>query len=407
MPYSQVQSSLPPQFMDYPQQYFPQQSYQQQQLQAQAQHQQQIQLMMQQQPPHLHHQQQQQQQQPQQAPAAAQTPQQYSQPSSQNENYYFQATRSYAYSQGLASSNSTTNLQQYPLNEPRQSGAVPPSVTPTDKTAASSSTTTATTPHFSSDQYNYLVPSLPPLNQIGATPPNTTQHQQQQHYDVSPLASNYVPDNSHFAAPLLDPSRQATSSVPPPKKGRKRRHTATVHDMTPETAERNRCRICNKQFKRPSSLQTHYYSHTGEKIFKCPWDSCGKLFSVKSNMTRHYRLHERDLRRAQEREMQSRDQQQVPPPPSSQQQQQQQQMQPGLVSHITHAPPPPLQPQLQPPLAAHSAAGPGSTGAPHQPPQQETFFPVRQEDHSASRPQYPTYLSSTSNLPMSGSDSAQ
>ena len=36
--------------------------------------------------------------------------------------------------------------------------------------------------------------------------------------------------------------------------------------MTPETAERNRCRICNKQFKRPSSLQTHYYSHTGEKF---------------------------------------------------------------------------------------------------------------------------------------------
>lgn len=66
--------------------------------------------------------------------------------------------------------------------------------------------------------------------------------------------------------------------------------------MTPETAERNRCRICNKQFSRPSSLQTHYYSHTGEKLFKCPWEGCGKLFSVKLNMKRHYRLHERDMK---------------------------------------------------------------------------------------------------------------
>lgn len=179
MPYSQVQSSLPPQFMDYPQQYFPQQTYQQQQLQAQAQHQQQILLIMQQQ------QQQQQPSQQQQVPTV-QTPQQYSQPSSQNENYYFQASRGYAYSQGIASSNSTTNLQQYPMNEPRQSGAsvVPSSATPTDK---SSTSVTVTTPHFSSDQYNYLVPSLPPLNQIGATPPNSQQQQQQQQhtYDVS------------------------------------------------------------------------------------------------------------------------------------------------------------------------------------------------------------------------------
>lgn len=409
MPYSQVQSSLPPQFMDYPQQYFPQQTYQQQQLQAQAQHQQQILLIMQQQ------QQQQQPSQQQQVPTV-QTPQQYSQPSSQNENYYFQASRGYAYSQGIASSNSTTNLQQYPMNEPRQSGAsvVPSSATPTDK---SSTSVTVTTPHFSSDQYNYLVPSLPPLNQIGATPPNSQQQQQQQQhtYDVSPLASNYVPDNSHFAAPLLDPSRQATSSVPPPssssvvlpKRGRKRRHTATVHDMTPETAERNRCRICNKQFKRPSSLQTHYYSHTGEKIFKCPWDGCGKLFSVKSNMTRHYRLHERDLRRAQEREMQAREQQQHV---HHQQHQQQQPQASGIhhqMSHGVTSVPNPIQPQLQAPLGVHNTVG--STGNTGVPPQQETFYTVRQEDQSSStaRPQYPTYLSSTSNLSMGGPDSTQ
>lgn len=66
--------------------------------------------------------------------------------------------------------------------------------------------------------------------------------------------------------------------------------------MKPETAARNRCPICQKQFKRPSSLQTHIYSHTGEKLFKCPWVDCGRLFSVKSNMTRHTRIHERDMK---------------------------------------------------------------------------------------------------------------
>ncbi|CAN3362432.1 hypothetical protein DICA4_E02696 [Diutina catenulata] len=76
--------------------------------------------------------------------------------------------------------------------------------------------------------------------------------------------------------------------------GQRKRRAPSGYEMKPETAERNRCRICQKQFKRPSSLQTHYYSHTGEKIFKCPWNGCGKQFSVKSNMTRHYRLHERD-----------------------------------------------------------------------------------------------------------------
>ena len=107
------------------------------------------------------------------------------------------------------------------------------------------------------------------------------------------------------------PSESSSSSSPfvqlPSRSGKKQRKSlSTLHEMTPETALRNRCRICNKQFKRPSSLQTHYYSHTGEKIFKCPWQGCGKMFSVKSNMTRHYRLHERDSRRAQEADFQSR-----------------------------------------------------------------------------------------------------
>ncbi|KAK6461130.1 hypothetical protein DFJ63DRAFT_314922 [Scheffersomyces coipomensis] len=196
---------------------------------------------------------------------------------------------------------------------------------PTSNTGSSGATNITN----SSESYNYLNSSLPPVNSYGypfvnqalsynLTPQQQQQLQlqqqqqsQQQLYDgqsSAPGQGQYVTNYNQVMAGrqqstnLVGSSGSAFMNMPPPssmpiKKPRKRRHTATVPDMTPETAERNRCRICNKQFKRPSSLQTHYYSHTGEKIFKCPWPDCGKLFSVKSNMTRHYRLHERDMKK--------------------------------------------------------------------------------------------------------------
>ncbi|CAO3676154.1 unnamed protein product [Rhizopus microsporus] len=49
------------------------------------------------------------------------------------------------------------------------------------------------------------------------------------------------------------------------------------------------CHYCHKKFTRPSSLQVHIYSHTGEKPFVCT--ECGKQFSVQSNMRRHFKTH--------------------------------------------------------------------------------------------------------------------
>ncbi|ORY03360.1 hypothetical protein K493DRAFT_170401, partial [Basidiobolus meristosporus CBS 931.73] len=51
------------------------------------------------------------------------------------------------------------------------------------------------------------------------------------------------------------------------------------------------CLICQKSFSRPSSLTTHIYSHTGEKPFRCPFDGCGRQFSVLSNLRRHTKIH--------------------------------------------------------------------------------------------------------------------
>lgn len=51
------------------------------------------------------------------------------------------------------------------------------------------------------------------------------------------------------------------------------------------------CKICEKRFTRPSSLQTHVYSHTGEKPYKCDFPGCGRCFSVVSNLRRHHKIH--------------------------------------------------------------------------------------------------------------------
>ncbi|ORX83762.1 hypothetical protein K493DRAFT_161244, partial [Basidiobolus meristosporus CBS 931.73] len=54
-----------------------------------------------------------------------------------------------------------------------------------------------------------------------------------------------------------------------------------------------RCTYCKKRFARPSSLNTHIYSHTGEKPFQCKEDGCNRRFSVLSNLRRHAKLHTR------------------------------------------------------------------------------------------------------------------
>ncbi|KAK2740325.1 hypothetical protein FQN55_008906 [Onygenales sp. PD_40] len=86
------------------------------------------------------------------------------------------------------------------------------------------------------------------------------------------------------------------------------------------TQKKHKCKICDKRFTRPSSLQTHMYSHTGEKrefmlqaasrdihstnilfrsiAFRCEVEGCGRHFSVVSNLRRHMKVHkgEKDSR---------------------------------------------------------------------------------------------------------------
>ncbi|KAA8894271.1 hypothetical protein FN846DRAFT_786694 [Sphaerosporella brunnea] len=62
--------------------------------------------------------------------------------------------------------------------------------------------------------------------------------------------------------------------------------------ISSSTQKKHKCKVCDKRFTRPSSLQTHTYSHTGEKPFACEHDGCGRRFSVVSNLRRHKKVHQ-------------------------------------------------------------------------------------------------------------------
>ncbi|RTE79760.1 hypothetical protein BHE90_005741 [Fusarium euwallaceae] len=65
-------------------------------------------------------------------------------------------------------------------------------------------------------------------------------------------------------------------------------------NVSSSTQKRHQCKVCNKQFTRANSLQTHIYSHTGEKPFACDFEGCGRRFSRNDSYQRHYKTHKRD-----------------------------------------------------------------------------------------------------------------
>ncbi|KAI0400517.1 hypothetical protein F4802DRAFT_601910 [Xylaria palmicola] len=66
--------------------------------------------------------------------------------------------------------------------------------------------------------------------------------------------------------------------------------------VSSSTQKKHKCKVCDKRFTRPSSLQTHMYSHTGEKPFCCEVEGCGRHFSVVSNLRRHRKVHKTDAK---------------------------------------------------------------------------------------------------------------
>lgn len=127
----------------------------------------------------------------------------------------------------------------------------------------------------------------PMLGQVSAVP--QTVPQLQPLYTQSPtlLKVNPYKNQAHSGYEQADGnSRQQYSN------GSALQYNGLPDSAVPKgTGKKNECPVCQKVFKRPSSLQIHFYIHTGVKLYKCEWEGCGRLFNVKLNMTRHFKLH--------------------------------------------------------------------------------------------------------------------
>ncbi|KAE8163815.1 hypothetical protein BDV40DRAFT_132678 [Aspergillus tamarii] len=98
-------------------------------------------------------------------------------------------------------------------------------------------------------------------------------------------------ENGHLSRTLPRPSNLLTGSAPP---GPQSMMSQFSSKMPSNTQKKHKCKVCDKRFTRPSSLQTHMYSHTGEKPFACDVEGCGRHFSVVSNLRRHKKVHKGD-----------------------------------------------------------------------------------------------------------------
>ncbi|KAL4800749.1 hypothetical protein BDV19DRAFT_2528 [Aspergillus venezuelensis] len=95
-------------------------------------------------------------------------------------------------------------------------------------------------------------------------------------------------ENGHLSRTLPRPGQLLTASAPP---GPQSMMSQFSSKMPSNTQKKHKCKVCDKRFTRPSSLQTHMYSHTGEKPFACDVEGCGRHFSVVSNLRRHKKVH--------------------------------------------------------------------------------------------------------------------
>ncbi|KAG4033448.1 hypothetical protein MFRU_005g04520 [Monilinia fructicola] len=98
---------------------------------------------------------------------------------------------------------------------------------------------------------------------------------------------------SASARTLPRPGGILSGGVPPAPQSMMGQFSSKVSSST---LKKHKCKICEKRFTRPSSLQTHMYSHTGEKPFPCDVEGCGRHFSVVSNLRRHKKVHKGDAR---------------------------------------------------------------------------------------------------------------
>lgn len=78
--------------------------------------------------------------------------------------------------------------------------------------------------------------------------------------------TDYNSESEHFANRILPvPGQMMPNPQYPPEGAQAQMMTQFNSKVGSATQKKHKCKICDKRFTRPSSLQTHMYSHTGEK----------------------------------------------------------------------------------------------------------------------------------------------
>ncbi|KAF8510276.1 hypothetical protein JB92DRAFT_2941484 [Gautieria morchelliformis] len=146
--------------------------------------------------------------------------------------------------------------------------------------------------------------TLPPMQHYAGTG-HLSHTQERRHPAQGPPPSQHAgrrrgstdePGYSYGVLRTSGTSGSLTDATPPSDRpqGILRQTAAPAREDPGDLNKRYKCDYCGKRFGMPSHLQIHLRTHTAQRpAFACEWPGCDRTFSVRSNMTRHFRSHDK------------------------------------------------------------------------------------------------------------------